>query len=125
MPSSKKQRPRRVSRRQPGQRKRVGRLAAIENADAVVGKRLERLVVAHHRRRLTRIGRLDALDAPADGWAAGDPPSRGESAVEVLIDGFAALPAVADAIERAQSSLWIAGWYITPHFRLRPRERGR
>src|SRR5438067_13469476 len=42
----------------------------LERIDQAVGERLERLVAAHHRRRLARLGRLGSLDAPPGGWAA-------------------------------------------------------
>jgi phosphatidylserine/phosphatidylglycerophosphate/cardiolipin synthase-like enzyme len=37
----------------------------------------------------------------------------------VLIDGAEALPEIAYAIESAQTSVWVAGWYFTPEYRLR------
>jgi phosphatidylserine/phosphatidylglycerophosphate/cardiolipin synthase-like enzyme len=95
-------------------------MSAVSRLDAVAGKAVERLVVAHHRRRLRRIGRLDALDAPAGGWAQSEPPPRSGNAVEVLIDGAEALPRIADAIEGAQQRVWIAGWLFSADFALRP-----
>ena len=55
----------------------------------------------HHRRRLERIGWQHALEPPAGGWAAGDPPPRPGNAIENLIDGAAALPAMAEALRAA------------------------
>jgi phosphatidylserine/phosphatidylglycerophosphate/cardiolipin synthase-like enzyme len=80
---------------------------------------VERLVVAHHRRRLRRLGREEVLDAPAGGWAStGSRPRQGNS-LEVLVDGVEALSELAAAIEAARSSVWLAGWYFSPDFRLR------
>jgi hypothetical protein len=50
---------------------------------------------------LRRVDRLRSLDAPAGGWAAGDPPPRKGSRLEVFVDGSTALPAIAEAIEGA------------------------
>jgi phosphatidylserine/phosphatidylglycerophosphate/cardiolipin synthase-like enzyme len=93
--------------------------ALLTRLDTLAGERLEQLVVAHHRRRLTRIGREAVLDAPGGGWAASRPPRAGNH-LEVLVDGSEALPRIAEAIESARSSVWLAGWFFTPGFRLRP-----
>jgi phosphatidylserine/phosphatidylglycerophosphate/cardiolipin synthase-like enzyme len=88
-----------------------------ERADQALGERLERLLVAHHRRRMRKLGRLNVLDAPPGGWATGDPPPRKGNGVEVFVDGSDALPAIADAIRGAQSHAWLAGWHFTPELR--------
>jgi hypothetical protein len=62
------------------------------DTDRHLGAAVSRAVRAHHRRRLTRVGWLGALDAPAGGWAAGDPPPRPGGLLDVLIDGAEALP---------------------------------
>jgi len=96
----------------------------FDRLDAALGAGLERLVVAHHRRRLRRLSHLDALDAPGGGWAlakAGFRPTTG-NALDVLVDGGAVLPAMADEIESAREFVWLAGWYFSPDFRLRPGE---
>jgi phosphatidylserine/phosphatidylglycerophosphate/cardiolipin synthase-like enzyme len=95
---------------------RVSRWA--RKLDAVVGNRVERAVTAHHRRRLERLGHSAALATPAGGWASGAPPRPGNS-FEVLVDGAEALPEIAGAIESARVSVWLAGWYFSPDFRLR------
>jgi phosphatidylserine/phosphatidylglycerophosphate/cardiolipin synthase-like enzyme len=94
--------------------------AAVERIDRIVGERLERAVRAHHRRRLAHLGHRQALDPPrgSDLWAAGDPPPRKANALDVLIDGEAALGAIAGAIARARSHVHIAGWHLTPDFAL-------
>ena len=88
-----------------------------ERVDHALGQRFEQLVVAHHRRRLRRIGQLPP--PTTGGWASGRPPRPGNR-VDVHVDGETALPAIADAIEHAQSFVWLAGWYFSPEFRLRP-----
>jgi phosphatidylserine/phosphatidylglycerophosphate/cardiolipin synthase-like enzyme len=92
---------------------------ALRRADSALGSGLERLVTAHHRRRLRRIGWLHALDAPPGGWAEGDAPPRPGNELAVVVDGREALPQVADEIERARSHVWLAGWHFSPNFRLR------
>jgi phosphatidylserine/phosphatidylglycerophosphate/cardiolipin synthase-like enzyme len=91
----------------------------IAEVDSAAGEQLERAVVAHHRRRLARIGQAASLEAPAGGWAENAAPPRSGNAVEVLVDGVEALPQIAAAIESAQSFVWLAGWFFSPDFRLR------
>jgi phosphatidylserine/phosphatidylglycerophosphate/cardiolipin synthase-like enzyme len=87
--------------------------------DRAVGNAVERLVRAHHGRRLRRIGWGRALDPPDAGlWAAGDPPPRPGNEVEVLIDGEEVLPRIAAELRRARSHVHVAGWYVSPYFRL-------
>jgi phosphatidylserine/phosphatidylglycerophosphate/cardiolipin synthase-like enzyme len=96
----------------------VGARDVIERVDQALGDQLERAVVARHRRRLRRLGWLNALDAPAAGWAAGNPPPRAGNDVEVFVDGSEALPAIARAIEGAREHVWLAGWHFTPELRV-------
>ncbi len=88
--------------------------------DRHLGDAVERAMERHHARRLRRLGRDDQRRPPDDGelWAAGDPPPRAGNAVDVLIEGAAYFPAVADAIQNAQHSVHIAGWCLTPEFAL-------
>ncbi|MFN2629518.1 MAG: phosphatidylserine/phosphatidylglycerophosphate/cardiolipin synthase family protein [Gaiellaceae bacterium] len=90
---------------------------SLERFDEAIGERLERAVVAHHRRRLRRIGQLGALDAPPGGWAD-VLPERGGNEVEVLVDGEAALPRIAEEIAGARSHVELAGWHFAAGFRL-------
>jgi phosphatidylserine/phosphatidylglycerophosphate/cardiolipin synthase-like enzyme len=94
-----------------------------ERVDAFVGDRVERVIRSHHRRRLRRLGWEHALDARPGTWAGGDPRPRPGNEVEPLVDGAAALPAVARAIDGARSHVHLAGWYFSPSFQLE--ERGR
>jgi phosphatidylserine/phosphatidylglycerophosphate/cardiolipin synthase-like enzyme len=87
--------------------------------DKGVGDAAEWLVRSHHARRLRRLGWDHALDPPAgELWAAGDPPPRDGCSVEVLVDGSEALPRLAGELARAASHVHIAGWYMTPDFKL-------
>jgi phosphatidylserine/phosphatidylglycerophosphate/cardiolipin synthase-like enzyme len=87
--------------------------------DRAVGNAVERVVRAHHRRRLSRIGWRHALDPPTEGlWTAGDPPPRAGNDVDVLIDGEEALPRLVAELRRARSHVYVAGWYVSPYFRL-------
>src|SRR4051794_31376916 len=87
--------------------------------DRAVGNAVERLVRAHHRRRLCRLGWERALDpAGPDLWACGEPPPRPGNDVELLIDGSEALPRLAAELRKARSHVHLAGWYLSPYFRL-------
>jgi phosphatidylserine/phosphatidylglycerophosphate/cardiolipin synthase-like enzyme len=92
-------------------------------ADRTLGRAIERSLEAHHRYRLRRLGRLEALDPPDDGspWCREAPPARDGCSIDVLIDGEAVLTAIAEAIRGARRSVRIAGWHSAPHF---PLERG-
>jgi phosphatidylserine/phosphatidylglycerophosphate/cardiolipin synthase-like enzyme len=95
----------------------------IEAVDRRLGNAVERAMSAHHRHRLRRLGRLEALAPPDDGspWCREAPPPREGCSIEVLIDGAEVLPAIAAAIRGARRSVRIAGWHSAPHFAL---ERG-
>src|SRR6185437_6099907 len=90
----------------------------MHSVDEALGDKLERVVVAHHRRRLGRLGQLGALDSPPGGWASGDPPPRSANDLDVFVDGSEALPAIAQAISEAREQVSIAGWHFTPEFRV-------
>jgi phosphatidylserine/phosphatidylglycerophosphate/cardiolipin synthase-like enzyme len=90
-------------------------LLAVESrfADVVSAQ-----ICSHHRRRLAGLGWNRALDPAPGRWSESDPPPRDGNVVEVLIDGAAALPAMAEAIRGATSHVHITGWYFTPGFAL-------
>src|SRR4051794_35068747 len=90
----------------------------VHHADRKLGSAISRTVCSHHARRLRRIGWQRALDPPAGGWAAGEPPPRDGNALEVLVDGAEALPRMRAELEAAKSHIHITGWYFTPHFAL-------
>jgi phosphatidylserine/phosphatidylglycerophosphate/cardiolipin synthase-like enzyme len=94
-------------------------LAKIDRLDDAIGAGIERLVVAHHRRRLRRHGWAHAYAPGGDAlWCAGDPPPRQGNRLEPLIDGEAALGRLQSDIEDARESVWLAGWHFDPTFRL-------
>src|SRR3954451_13668034 len=86
--------------------------------DSFVGAQVERQIVAHHRRRLAKLGHGRAFLA-AQGWATTAAAPWPGNELEVLVDGADALAEIADAIESARSSIWLAGWFFSPDFRLR------
>jgi phosphatidylserine/phosphatidylglycerophosphate/cardiolipin synthase-like enzyme len=96
---------------------------ALDAADGLLGRAIERSMVAHHRHRLRRLGRLDALapDATGSPWCREQPAPRDGCSIDLLIDGAEVLPAIAAAIRGARGSVRIAGWHSAPHFAL---ERG-
>jgi phosphatidylserine/phosphatidylglycerophosphate/cardiolipin synthase-like enzyme len=93
----------------------------LGNADLLLGRAVERSLVAHHRYRLRRLGRLDALDPDGSPWCRERPAPRDGCAIDVLVDGAEVLPAIAEAIRGARRSVRVAGWHAAPHFAL---ERG-
>lgn len=90
--------------------------------DSALGQQVERLIAAHHARRLRRLGKRDAVAPPSGGWAATGWPSRAGNQLDVHVDGADALAQIAAAIDGARSSVWLAGWYFSPDFRLRAAE---
>ena len=89
----------------------------IDRLDARLGDGLERAISAHHHRRLRRRGRLAALEPDGDGlWARTGTQPRAGNRFEVLIDGAAALPAMADAIAGASRYVHICSWHLEPGF---------
>jgi phosphatidylserine/phosphatidylglycerophosphate/cardiolipin synthase-like enzyme len=89
-----------------------------ERMDCALGEGLERLVRAHHRRRLRRVGWEDALDAPPSFWAEGAKPPQPGHDVEVFVDGADALPAMVREMRRAQQRVCLAGWFFSAEFLL-------
>ena len=95
-------------------------MSLIGSLDRTLGRGIERSMVLHHRRRLKRLDRMEALHPPGDGspWCREAPPPREGCALEVLIDGAEVLPAIAAAIRGARRSVRLAGWHSAPHFAL-------
>jgi phosphatidylserine/phosphatidylglycerophosphate/cardiolipin synthase-like enzyme len=96
----------------------------LARLDATVGDRIEALVRAHHRRRLARVGWASAFEPSPRAWADGDPPPRPGNDVEILIDGASFLPRLAEVLDRAETHVHIAGWYMSTELAL-VREGGR
>ena len=87
--------------------------------DKAIGGGTDRLVQSHHARRLRKIGWERALHPPDSSlWAGGDPAPRSGCSLEVLIDGAVALPRLAEELERAESHVHLAGWFVSPDFAL-------
>jgi phosphatidylserine/phosphatidylglycerophosphate/cardiolipin synthase-like enzyme len=88
--------------------------------DGWAGQAIEGAMRAHHRRRLSRLGRLEQFDPVDDGslWCRGDPPPHVGCELEMLIDGEEALARISDALCTARSHVEIAGWHVTPDFGL-------
>jgi phosphatidylserine/phosphatidylglycerophosphate/cardiolipin synthase-like enzyme len=94
-------------------------LARIDRLDDTIGAGVERLVVAHHRRRLRSHGWERAYAPGDDGlWCAGDPPPRDDNRLEILVDGETALARLQEEIASARESVLLAGWHFDPAFRL-------
>jgi phosphatidylserine/phosphatidylglycerophosphate/cardiolipin synthase-like enzyme len=87
-------------------------------AECWFGDQISHQICRHHQRRLRRLGWEYALEPPAGGWAGGDPPMRPGNAVEVLIDGQQALPAIAEELRQADSHVHLTGWHFSPDFAL-------
>ena len=60
----------------------------------------------------------EAFEASGDLWASGQPPPRAGNKLEIVVDGADALPRIAAELERAESSVHIAGWYLSTEFAL-------
>jgi len=97
----------------------VVKLADLQTRiDSFVGTQVERQIVAHHRRRLEKLGHGPVLRADG-GWATTATAPRQGNELAVLVDGAEALAEIATALESARSSVWIAGWFFSPGFHLR------
>jgi len=89
----------------------------IDRVDATLGDGIEHAMIRHHMRRLRRHGQLAALAPGADGlWARTATPPREGNALEVLVDGANALPAMAEAIAGARSHVHVCSWNLEPDF---------
>jgi phosphatidylserine/phosphatidylglycerophosphate/cardiolipin synthase-like enzyme len=99
------------------------RAPILDRVDAAVGDGLERSMLHHHLRRLRRHGQLGAIAPASEGlWAQTAVPPREGNALEVLIDGENALPAMADAIRNAQRHVHVCSWNLEPDFDPGPRK---
>ncbi len=91
----------------------------LNRLDALAGEALERVIRAHHARRLRRHGSAAAVDPVGKGWAstASFAPRSG-CRVEPFVDGSEALPRIVEAVRSARSHVHLAGWHFDPSFRL-------
>jgi len=83
--------------------------------DRRLGRAITSTVVAHHRRRLDRIGHARVFDAPPGGWADATPRRAGCS-LEVLVDGEEIAPRIAAELASATSHVYLAGWHFAADF---------
>jgi phosphatidylserine/phosphatidylglycerophosphate/cardiolipin synthase-like enzyme len=91
----------------------------LNRVDDLAGDLIEHVIRAHHRRRLARLGRREAIDPVGPGWAlTGSFPPRPGCRVEVLVDGEEALGRIAEAVAAAESHVHLAGWHFSPSVRL-------
>ncbi|HUA06266.1 MAG TPA: phospholipase D family protein [Solirubrobacteraceae bacterium] len=98
--------------------------SVVSSVDRLVGDGVEAAVRAKHAWRLRRLGWDRALTPGQDSiWASGDPPPRDGCSLEVLVDGAAAFPAIAEAISSARDRVHVTGWHVAPHFELVRGER--
>ena len=101
---------------------RVARLRTVNRVlfpvEAWLGEQVTQQICRHHQRRLTRLGQRDALEPPVGGWAVTDTPPRPGNAIEILIDGAQALPAIAEALRSTTSHVHLTGWHFSPDFAL-------
>ena len=92
----------------------------LDVVDSAIGGGMEHLNEAVHRRRMRKLGRLEAMDPPgAGGWAeTADHPPREGNTLDVLVDGAEYLPRLAEELGRATSYVHIAGWHAESDFGL-------
>lgn len=93
-------------------------MGLLDVLDERLGDGLEKLLRAHHARRLRKLGWSAVLDSDATGWFSPTRPVRQGNRVRLLLDGEEALPVIARAIEDARSYVHIASWHASPDFRL-------
>ena len=87
------------------------------------GERIDDAVRNRHRGRLRRVGWAHALDASELAFANGSFPPRQGNALQVLVDGSEALPAIADELARAESYVHLGGWFFSPELHISREEQ--
>ena len=90
----------------------------LDVLDAKLGDSLENALCSHHARRLRRLGWGEVLDGSGAGWFTPRRTVQRGNKIQILVDGAAAFPVVAQAIENAQTYVHIANWHASPDFRL-------
>jgi phosphatidylserine/phosphatidylglycerophosphate/cardiolipin synthase-like enzyme len=91
-------------------------MGLLDRIDDRLGDGLERVLCAHHARRMRRLGWGDVLGEPGTGWFSPHAPIREGCRVKVLVDGEQALPEMVAAIKGARSYVHLAGWHSSPDF---------
>lgn len=97
---------------------RAGARSVTAGLDRRIGESVSAAVCRRHAHRLERLGKGSLLD-PSGGWAQDSPPPRPGNRMEVLIDGEAALGRMVDELARAETSVYISGWFLSPDFVMR------
>ncbi|MET0135647.1 MAG: phospholipase, partial [Kibdelosporangium sp.] len=92
-------------------------MSFLDRLDDRLGDGLEKVLCAHHGRRLRKLGWGEVLDEARKADFSPRAPVREGCRVEVLIDGEEALPAMVEAIANARSHVHVAGWHSSPDFR--------
>ncbi len=92
--------------------------ALVDRVDRRLGDGVERLVRAHHRRRLARTGWADALSWSEALWADGAPPPRSGTRSRFSSMGHECYRGSRSALREATSHVHIAGWHVAPDFAL-------
>ncbi|ACU34950.1 phospholipase D-like domain-containing protein [Actinosynnema mirum] len=92
-------------------------MGLLDVLDERLGDGLERAVLAHHRRRLGKLGWASVLGGDAGSWSP-HRQVRDGNLVRVLIDGREGLPEIDAAIRAARSHVHIANWHASADFRL-------
>lgn len=83
-----------------------------------IGERIDRSVRGRNRLRLRAVGWERALDVSRLDYAHGGFPARSGNALDVLVDGSEALPAIARELAAARSHVHLAGWFFSPELGL-------
>ncbi len=87
-------------------------------AGHALGSAIDRAVTAHHARRLRRVGWQRALGADELAWAPDGTPPRSGNKIDVLIDGAAFLPVLAEELARAESHVHVTSCFFSPELEL-------
>ena len=102
-----------------GRTMRTQAKVASRAAAHAIGSSIERVVSTHHRRRLRKVGWEHAFDETELGFSSGATFSpRAGNKLDVLIDGSAYLPTLAEEIAGAKSHVHLLGWCFSPELHL-------
>jgi phosphatidylserine/phosphatidylglycerophosphate/cardiolipin synthase-like enzyme len=91
-------------------------MGLLDRIDDRLGDGLERVLCAHHARRMRRLGWGDVLGEPGTGWFSPHAPIREGCRVKVLVDGEQARAEMVAEIKGARSYVHLAGWHSSPDF---------
>lgn len=83
-----------------------------------VGERIDKAIYNRHRDLLESCGWAHALDRDEAAFVEDGADPRPGNTLEVLVDGAAALPTIAEALAEAKSHVHVAGWFLSPELQL-------